>query len=649
MKELLLEFLASILDEADDDFYHQPVTYIGKDGKTRTATARTIKSRGHTHPGWMQYQALLQKQKPKQAVKSPITKNKQQAKQGVATAKTTAVNKTKPKKTNGTVPATGGIETLNSNNLAQQIRDGIVAPGNDFSRYSEAVSSFMAKYIVDNPDASDEQIMETLTRLDCDSKTFSSSVSATIPKRFAAEYKNIKSSGAFERGCSKSYSEGQNRARFMTMVVAKAKASRMETAIETTGLTGVNVDSFSGDQASLSSLKEIVNASTGTIYTETGEELTKDAALNFIKGFGTAKFPADTAMVGKDANGNMILIGFSDKKDLQAIINNSTVTKEFERTSDLLKTLLTDEKITQEEYEGISEQLKKQQTEFSKQEAELKKITASPAASLVELAETSPKKLQKYIDQAKNLSSGSDPEKYWNARIGKFQRAAEKKATPSNEQEHLQWLRKSGWDGKSPVSDKMAITAFAYKMQDMIERGEEDIPKDDQEVLFRLDVVDRTEMVEQIGQIRKNALDILQQSRETLNQVSVQGIPLGTLIDGVRAWKGLHLDMGEFKGALTMVAEDVVVDYKAIQDCMQGLRSMGEFAKNLQINTKNITSREYGVVTGQNIEVFSISPKGERLNVGVRSIRSKEGLLGKLQTTWTYHPDFQSCLAGKSK
>ena len=648
MKELLLEFLASILDEAGD-FYQQPVTYIGKDGKTRTATARTIKSRGHTHPGWMQYQALLQKQKPKQSVKSPTTKNKQQAKQGVATAKTTAVNKTKPKTTNGTVPATGGIETLNSNNLAQQIRDGIVAPGNDFSRYSEAVSSFMAKYIVDNPDASDEQIMETLTRLDCDSKTFSSSVSATIPKRFTAEYKNIKSSGAFERGCSKSYSEGQNRARFMTMVVAKAKASRMQAAMETTGLTSVNVDSFSGDQASLSSLKEIVNASTGTIYTETGEKLTKDAALNFIKGFGTAKFPADTAMVGKDANGNIILIGFSDKKDLQAIINNSTVTKEFERTSDLLKTLLTDGKITQEEYDDISGQLKQQQEDFSKQEAELKKITASPAARLVELAETSPRQLQKYIDQAKNLSSGSDPEKYWNARIGKFQRAAEKKATASNEEEHLQWLRKAGWDGKSSVSDKMAITAFAYKMKDMIERGEEDIPKDDQEVLFRLDVVDRTEMVEKIGQIRKNALDTLQKSRETLNQVSVQGIPLGTLIDGVRAWKGLHLDMGEFKGALTMVAEDVVVDYKAIQDCMQGLSSMGEFAKNLQINTRSIVSREYGVVTGQNIEVFSVSPKGERLNVGVRSIRSKEGLLGKLQTTWTYHPDFQSCLAGKSK
>lgn len=78
MKELLLEFLASILDEADDDFYHQPVTYIGKDGKTRTATARTIKSRGHTHPGWMQYQALLQKQKPKQPAKVAPVKPKEE-------------------------------------------------------------------------------------------------------------------------------------------------------------------------------------------------------------------------------------------------------------------------------------------------------------------------------------------------------------------------------------------------------------------------------------------------------------------------------------------------------------------------------------------------------------------------------------------
>lgn len=549
-------------------------------------------------------------------------------------------------------------ENLNAAGLAKLVRDGIVAPGNDFSRYSEAVSSFIAKYVVDNPNAPMEDVLSKIVELDCGSKTLTSGVGAEIPKKSARyqEYLEMEDSGVFDK-CKTQYSRSQNIARFMTAIVAQSKGVRMSDAITNLQESGfltdkVTVDAFSGDQQSLGRMRKMVELlpEGAKIFTETGEELSNDEAKDFLQKFGTSGFPADTALIAQDSNGNLVLIGFSDKKDLQAIINNSTVTKEFERTSDLLKQLLSDQKITQKQYDEISAQLERQINQFSDQESELKKVTASPATRLVELAETDPKQLQKFINKAKTLSSSkTDPEKYWRTRVAKFQKAIEKKATTTNEREHLQWLRKAGWNGKSPVSDRMALTAFAYKMQDMIERGEEDIPKDDQEVLFRLDVVDRTEMVDAIGKIRENTLEILQQTRKTLDQVSVQDIPLGTLIDGVRAWKGLHLDMGDYKGSLTMVAEDVVVDYKSIQECMQGINSMSDFAKNLQIKTRPITSREHGVVTGQNIEVFSVSPSGERLNVGVRSIRSKEGLLGRLQTTWTYHPDFQSCLAGKNK
>jgi hypothetical protein len=566
----------------------------------------------------------------------------------VPTTTPTVQDKTPPQEPGQlTVSAPGGIQTLNSTGLAQQIRTGIVAPGNDFSRYSEAVSIFMSKYIVDNPDASDEEIMQNLVRLDCDSKTLSSKVTSTIPRRFAAQYKQLKSSGAFRSGCATEYSEAQDRARFMTMIVAKAKAQRMATAIERTGLRGVNLDSFSGDQVSLSEMKKIIEQSTGKFYSETGKEISKDEMLKFINGFGTAKFPADTALVGRDTSGNVIFIGFSDKKDLNAIINNSTVTKEIERTQDLLENLKSDGKITEEQHAQLKSDIGELSRQYEDAENELKEVTSSPATRLVEIAETNPRGLREYIKKAKNLSKGSDPAKYWNERIGKFQKAATKKATSANEQENLQWLRKAGWDGKSTVSDEMALTAFAYKSQSILSAGEEDLPKDDQEILFRLGIVDPKEMVQKVGEIRKRSLDILTQTRVALDQVKIYDLPLGTFIDGVRAWKGLHLDMGDYDGTLSMVAEDNVVDYESIEQCLGGLSSIRDFTSNLQISTRDIKNKEYGITTGATVEVFSVTPTGDKVNVGVRNIRSKDGILGRLQTTWTYHPEFQDCLASK--
>jgi hypothetical protein len=547
----------------------------------------------------------------------------------------------------GTVPSPQGIQSLNSTDLAQQVRTGIVAPGNDFSRYSEFVSIFVSKYIVDNPDASDEDVMRVLTALDCGSKTLSSKVTSTIPRRFSTQYKNLKASGAFSSGCGTEYSEAQNRARFMTMVVAKAKAGRMAKAIENSGLTGVNVDSFSGDQKSLGALKSIIDKATGNFYSETGEVLTKDEVLKYISGFGTSKFPADTALLGTDSNGNVILVGFSDKKDLNAIINNSTVTKEIDRTKSTLDSLLTDKKITEVQHKQLTSDIDALSRQYEDAEQELKDVTSSPATKLVEISETDSTELNKLISKAKTLSSGKNPQKYWDERIGRFQRAAEKKATASNEQENLQWLRKAGWDGKSKVSDEQAMTAFAYKCQDILVRKDEDLPKDDQEILFRLGVVDPKEMVTKVGEIRKRALDILSQTRASLDKVQVYGLPLGTFMDGIRAWKGLHLDMGDYKGTLSMVAEDNVVDYESIEKCLGGLASLQDFASNLSINTRDIKSREYGITTGASVEVFSVTPTGEKINVGVRNIRSKDGILGRLQTTWTYHPEFQQCLSSK--
>jgi hypothetical protein len=463
------------------------------------------------------------------------------------------------------------------------------------------------------------------------------------------------------------------------MIVAKTKARRMKAAGERTanargGAEITSVDAFSGDQQSLENLRQTIENSTGTIYTETGAVLSREVALDMIDGFGTSKFPSDTALIARDSSGNLILAGFSDKKDLAAIINNSTVSKELDRTLEILDALKESKKITEDEHATLTKVVEEQRKLYEDEEQKLKDVTTSPAIELARIcAEGDPEEIQALIDKAKTLSgSKGNRDKYWVERIKPFITKAEeavkrgKKPSESAERQHLRWLREAGWDGKSPVTEAMALHAFALKSQHILSSDpdqlkaegfkprELDLPKDDQEVLFRLGVVNERAMVTEIGRIRDAALKILTETRDKLNTVTVgNGIGLGTYLDGVRAWQGLHLDMREYDGALTLVAEDVVVDFTSIEDCLGGsdtkvpLDRMG-FISQLQIEEETVTSPKYGITTGKNIEVYSL--KGEqRVNVGVRNVRSKEGILGKLQTVWKYHPDFQDCLKSKNR
>jgi hypothetical protein len=106
--------------------------------------------------------------------------------------------------------------------------------------------------------------------------------------------------------------------------------------------------------------------------------------------------------------------------------------------------------------------------------------------------------------------------------------------------------------------------------------------------------------------------------------------------------------MSKYDGSLVMAAEDIIVGASDLIRCMKGVNTYEEFSKTLDISTKRITDRSYGTVTGQNVEIFAISPEGKRIKIGTRSIRSKNGILGKLQTTYNYHKDFQQCLREKS-
>jgi hypothetical protein len=559
-------------------------------------------------------------------------------------------------------------EDLNAASLADKIREGIVAPGNDFSKYQEAVSVFIAKYIVDNPEATDQEIMERIVLLDCGSKLLTKDVKATLPKKYTNDYNDLKQAGVFST-CSKDYKDDQHKARFATMLFAKRKAELMLSGIEKANLDSPRIDSFSGDQDSLNSLLTLVKSSTGKIYSAEGNELLKDEVIESIGGFGTSKFPADTSLIAIDRFGNMVFVGYSDKKDLNAIINNSTVTSEISSHVRVLDSLLDREVLSQELYDDLAGSLHTLEGEYNNIENELKTATLSPARDLVEINRNNPEQLTELVTRAKRLSGGKTPDKYFTKLTGPI-RAAYKNRNSKIFKLWEPLLTQVGWDGENEPAEEQMLAVFAIKSFEVLDtessggwnsypvsRGEDTLTKDAQELLFRLMVPvgspQRKEFVENVGIIRDRSLQILTEAREQLDKVTVgledgSSVKLGTYLDAIQAWRALHLDMSKYDGSLVMAAEDIIVDASDLIRCMKGVETDEEFAKTLDISTKRITDRSYGTVTGQNVEIFAISPEGKRIKIGTRSIRSKDGILGKLQTTYNYHKDFQQCLREKS-
>jgi hypothetical protein len=545
----------------------------------------------------------------------------------------------------------GNLEDTNIAQLILNIINGFKAPGNAYSKYAEVVSIAAAKKVADSDSISDEELMESIVQMDCNSETLTNKVAVILEKEYRQRYNELKETGVFSRGCAEEYTESQNQARFWTMLAAREKGNRIKRAIAQLGLSGVSIDSFSGDATSITNMKNIVNSSTGKIYTETGEELSRERVLSLLDSFGKGRFPADTALIGTDDKGNLLFMGFSDKKDLHAIMGNSTPTAEFNDRKTQLEELKNGGHITEEEYKQSVKIIDNRAKEFVKLEKQLTALTIEPSNILVKKLDNK-QFVADCITRAKTMSKGDNPDKYWLSRIEKFKTYAAKKPNSSEYKEAHKWLTMAGWDGRSKVTDELAFAAWAHSANYTANNQTDEVSlhADDQRLLMDLELVPKTKIIRAASEIRKATLAELTKLREELDAVTIgkTGIGAGTLMDATIAYHQFHLDMGKYNGALTMVAGDTVVDATSLAEC-SGISSNADFAKRLKIKTKQVKDRELGVVTGENIELFMVNDKGKLIPIGSRGIRSKSGSLGRLETTFRYHKKFEACLKSKTK
>lgn len=58
---------------------------------------------------------------------------------------------------------------------------------------------------------------------------------------------------------------------------------------------------------------------------------------------------------------------------------------------------------------------------------------------------------------------------------------------------------------------------------------------------------------------------------------------------------------------------------------------------------------QLGVITGQKTLVYYQDDEGNEVPIGVQVLRSKQGVAGKLDTTYLFSKDLQDCLSSKNK
>jgi len=719
MKNLLLEFLKDILGEAPN-----PKIASSRGGPRKTKSKSTEpqtttpdkKPADAKFPGsfgkWYRDAALTQYVGKMDKGRWIDAKQEQEPKSQQPNSRDGNIQPERPQQT-GKPTTTTQQPTIkqptesNTRSLETFIRTGSVLdasgkpsrpPGNDFSRYSEAVSSLLAQQVAQErqqlaPDQeiSTEELVRRLVKLDCGSELLTDDVTQDLPSKKSplyAEFEQLEKNGVFD-GCETKYSREQNFARFLTAKIARTKGLRMTDAVSELQNSGimpsgdVQIDSFSGDYQSLTNMKSMLTSmpEDAKIFTETGEELSREEAMEFIGGFGTSDFPADTALIARDSSGNLVLIGFSDKQDLRAIINNTSVSAELTRNEEVIDGMLSAGKIDRKQAIEAKRAIQESGRSFAAVEDKIAEVSKSPVLAVIDIFDrsnaTTGKRERASIDaEVADLieglkdsapSKGGPTDRYFKKRISQpFLKAAKlakenarkgKKNNKRDEREYLEWLRKAGWDETSDPTEEQMVHAWALRCRAYADGEIKDannepkpLPIKDQTLLLNCGVVDEVELYEELGQLRSQCLEVLTNLREELDRTKVGGVGLGTFLDAVTAWKALHLDMREYKGALTVVAGETVVDFLSIEDCLQGISSSTDFAKSLQITPAYMRSRDVvdregnPIVTGQKVEVFSVNQRGQKIRIGVKSLRSKMGIAGKIQITWNYHPDMQKCL-----
>ena len=375
-------------------------------------------------------------------------------------------------------------------------------------------------------------------------------------------------------------------------------------------------------------------------------EIPKDVITKWVASSGGGENAADTVVLTKDENGNVIFDGWSDKKGLADLQGNSTLNDDYTKQDTNVDTLVESGQIdtsTSETAKQIISDSKKKSKEIEDSYSDAPKKEAEYFRTLS--GEQNEQVVQLLKDQEAKYSDDGTTNHVRNAmeyfKVDTHEELLDK-LTDGNE--------------KTSADRLKIVTRAADVYRKNLRAKDEEIPPglDTKQIL---------------SDTRKKALDLQRETVDKLNEHSGKTKSgktkrLGDMLGFQETIDFLHIDKiekpksdNDYKSALKrntqLVMGGVPLKPKDLKDCL-GVDNLTDYEDNFEVITeeKFIMDRDKesgkNYITGKTVLIYAIN-KGENKKtfVGEKSYRSKQGKTGKTGNTIKWSKEMQGCFDSK--
>ena len=508
------------------------------------------------------------------------------------------------------------------------IKKGFVkgaAPGNAGSMYNEIMSGEVSDLLQDNSDATEEELVKSIL----DKYGNSNLAKQNSSNRMAGGLKT----GELPDGLPKEERELYTKT-LIAVRSGKRKHQRSQRASKDLGWENTQTSEYFGDSIGLKKQEEDIKSASKVVDLD-GNEISKDEIIELIRAGGGGDNPSDTATIIKNKDtGEATILFTSDKDSTNAIIAQSSTKAESTQTDDAILQLGDDGKISSEESEAIAGERRNYAEGLKEIESSLKSVTNEPANYLKNNFD------DKVADSMINSSAGANPRKYFDAEKKKF---SSDKKIPKTDKKYSDFLPEGS---DTPPTDKQIAEAILNYSTS----GIKDLTGSQQKMIGKANVENGGPSVEEsVEKIRKDSIELLDKQIEELDQIEIDGVGVGTYIEGNNIWKQGHMDaiggkkgVHKYRGMFETNHAGLVLDGNVMKKTL-GVESKENFLKKLKVEKTEVQKSKDNKVTGSTGLVY-IMVGDKKVPIMEKRQRTKDGPLGKLQTVYKWTPEFQKLI-----
>ena len=543
------------------------------------------------------------------------------------------------------------------------------APGNAGSLLNEIISGEVAQMVEENPNISEEELIDALYERFGKSPLFTKTTKSKIGNM------SNTIAGGLKVG---DIPEGKNKGLHSKIILAvrsgKRKYKKAQEVAKKNGFKNSKIENYYGHSSSFDAMVNDIKGK--QVIGPNGTEISQEEAEQLIRSGGGGDNPSDTATLVFDKDSNKVIMLFhSDKDSTEALVAQSSIKAEAEANEENIDKMVEDGSLTKEQGEKVKEDQRELIRKNDEIESKLKKVVNEPGKWFLKNTNT-----KDVLDNIKN-DTGPDGSVDKNKTSTKFGNQPPKNETGAvldskgKPRPYLnKYLEEKGID-PNEATEEQSLEAFLEFMGDdnkVNENGEEIIPSDDAVTLMeRIN----TRYIEQgapdiftkLEDIRNESLqlqrDFITEQDKIKVKIDGKEVGMGTLLEGNTVWKQFHLEavnsnseVGVHKhpGMFETNHGGLSVDGETLTKCMGGdIKNKNDFIKEFEVGPleeqKGVSGTQKGKTTGGKRIVYAITSGGDRIEIGQKVMRTKTGKTGKLQTVYNWSKDMKECFEKEGK